>query len=103
MRRLNGEALTGLVLILPVFADLGDHAAELVPDDGRMLRHVIGNALVLRALHSSLVGAHADRVGNDLDLNIVRTYRRQVDLFQTQIHFAMDSYSFRLHVRFLPF
>ena len=54
--RLDGEALTGLVLILPVFADLGDHAAEFMANDRGMLCNIIWDALVLLALNCGLVG-----------------------------------------------
>ena len=56
MGRLDGEALTGLVLILPVFADLGDHAAEFMANDRGMLCNIIWDALVLLALNCGLVG-----------------------------------------------
>ena len=94
---LDGKALTGFVLVLPVFADLGNHTAEFVADDRRVLRDVVGDALVLLALDCGLVGRHADRVGNDLDLNIIRADLREFDLLQAKVHFAMDTDSFRFH------
>ena len=97
MGGLDGEALTGLVLVLPVFADLGDHAAELMADNGGMLRNVVRDALVLLTLDRGLVGRHTDRVGNDLDLNVIRADLRQLNLLQTKIHFTMDTDSFRFH------
>ena len=103
VRRLDGEALAGLILVLPVLTDLGDHAAEFMADNGRMLSDIIGHALVLGAFNGGLVRAHADGVGNDLDLNVVRTDLRQLDLLEAQIHFPVDSDSFCLHVLHLPF
>ena len=97
VRRLDGEALTGLVLVLPVFAYRVDHAAELMADDGGMLRHVVGHALVIRALNGGFIGAHADRVGNDLYPNVVVPDLGELDLFQTQIHLAVDAYRFGHH------
>ena len=47
-----------------------------------MLRHVVGNTLVFRALYGSLVGRHAHTVGNNLYLNIVGTHLRQNDVLQ---------------------
>ena len=95
--RLNGKTLAGFIFILPVLADLGDDTAEFMADDGRMLRNVVGHALVLFALDRGLVRAHADGVRNDLDLNIVRTDLREFNFLQTQIHFAMDSNCFGFH------
>ena len=74
-----------------------DNAAELVADDGGMLRHVVGYALVIRALNSGLVGTHADRVGDDLDANVIVADFGQIDLFQTQVHLAMDADGFGQH------
>ena len=99
MGGLNGEALTGLVLVLPVLADLLNDAAELVTDNGRMLGNIVGNALVLRAFDRRLIGAHADRVRNDLDLYVVRADLRQLDLFQTKIHLSVNANSFRFHIQ----
>ena len=96
---LDGEAVAGLILVLPVLADLFDDAAELVAHDGGVLSAVIGNALVVGTLDSSLVGAHADRVGHDLDEDIVRTDLRQFDLLKAKVHLTVDSYSFGLHIR----
>ena len=97
VRRLNGKALAGFIFIFPVLADLGDDTAEFMADDGRMLRNVVGHALVLFALDRGLIRAHADGVRNDLDLNIVRTDLREFNFLQTQIHFAMDSNCFGFH------
>ena len=97
MRGLDGEALAGLILVLPVFTDLGDHAAEFMADDCGMLRNVVRDALVILTLDCGLVGRHTDRVGNDLDLNVIRADLRQLDLLQTKIHFTMDTDSFRFH------
>ena len=97
MRGLDGEALAGLILVLPVFTDLGDHAAEFMADDCGMLRNVVRDALVILTLDCGLVGRHTDRVGNDLDLNVIRADLRQLDLLQAEVHFAMDTDSFRFH------
>ena len=97
MRRLDGKALTSLVLVLPVLAHRVDNAAELMADDGGVLCHVVGHALVIRALNGGFVGTHADRVGNDLDANVVIADFRQLDLFQTQVHLAMDADGFGQH------
>ena len=100
---LDGEAVAGLVLVLPVLAHGVDHTAELMAHDGGVLGHVVRHPLVLRALDGGLVGAHADAVRDDLDLHIVRANLGQVDLLQAQVHFPMNPYRFGLHIFILPF
>ena len=100
---LDCKTLTGLVLMLPVFTDLGDHAAEFMADNGRMFSNIIGHALMLGTLNGRLIRAHADGIRNDLDLNVVRADLRQLDLLEAQIHLTVDSNSFCLHVLHLPF
>ena len=103
MGGLNGKAVAGLIFVLPVFTHSVNHAAEFVAHNGGILGAVVGNALVVRALHGSLIGAHADTVGHDFDLHVIGANLRQVDLLQTQIHLAMDSNSFRFHGISHPF
>ena len=97
MTGLDGKALTGMILVLPVFTDFHDLAAELVTNDGGVLCAVIGNALVVGTFNCSLVAGHAKAVGNDLDADIIGTNIRKLNIFQTQIHLAVDFYCFRFH------
>ena len=60
MRGLYGEALAGAVLVLPVFAHLVYHAAELVSHYRGVFFDVVRYALMAAALDGGLIGAHAD-------------------------------------------
>ena len=94
---LDGKMLAHLVLAPPVLPYGHDIAAELMAHNRGMLRYVVGNTLVFRALYGSLVGRHAHTVGNNLYLNIVGTHLRQNDVLQPQVHFPVDAYRFRIH------
>ena len=54
-RRLYRELVSGLVSVAPLFSD-GDYlAAELMADDDGVLFDVVGDSLVVAALHRRLV------------------------------------------------
>ena len=74
-----------------------DVAAELVAHNGGMLRYIVRDALVFRPLYRCFVGRHAHAVGNDFYLNIIGAYFGKADILQTQVHFAVDAYRFRIH------
>ena len=99
---LDGELLANLVLVCPLCADLLDHAAELMADDGGMLSDVLGNALVVGALDGSLVAGHADGVGDDLYENLVILDGGHFKGIQTEIVCSMHANGLIQHKCFLP-
>ena len=90
-RRLNGEFFAGRELVRPLRADLFDHAAEFMADDRRMLRDVLRNALMLRALNRSLIAGHTYRIGNNLHENLIIMDLGKLERIQTQIIFSVHS------------
>ena len=101
--RLNGEALAGLELALPLAADLKNLAAELMSHDHGVLRHVVGHALVIRALLGRLIGGHADGIADDLRENFVVPDRRKLEGFQSQVFLAIQAHGSGFHgLLFLP-
>ena len=84
-------------LILPLRADLDQLAAELMTDNDRMLGDVLGNALVIRALHGGLVGGHADAVGDHAREDLILPDRRKLKFLKAQIHRAVEADCFRFH------
>ena len=94
---LNGEAVAGLILVLPVLAHGMNHTAELVAHDGGVFRHVVRHTLMLGTLDSGFIGTHTNAVRNNFDLHIIRADLRKVNLLQTKIHFSMNAHRFCLH------
>ena len=99
---LNAELLALLVLVSPLRADLFDHAAELVADDGRMLGDVVGHALVCGALDGGLVAGHADGVGDDLHQNLVVLDCGHLKGIQAKVVCGVHAHCFVQHIRIPP-
>ena len=98
---LDGKVVAHLILVLPVLAHGDDIAAELVAHDDRMVRHVVGDPLVLLALHRRFVGGHAHAVRDNFDLYAVRPHLRQGHVLQPQVHFSVKTDCFRIHKNLL--
>ena len=94
---LNGEFLALLILIGPLRADFFNNAAEFMTDDRRMLRNIIGNALMIGALDGRLVAGHADGVRNDLYQNLVVLNGGHFESIQTKIVGAVHAHCFVQH------
>ncbi|MPM79461.1 hypothetical protein SDC9_126495 [bioreactor metagenome] len=66
VRGLDDKPLSLPELMRPVFANLVNHPAKLVPDHDRVDGDVVRYALVRRALLERLIARHAKAVRNDL-------------------------------------
>ena len=99
---LNGKLVAGLELVSPLSADFHDLAAELMADDHGVFCHIIGNTLVVGTLNGSLVGGHADAVGNDMSQDLIVLDLGKLELFQSQVVHAIDTNCFRLHKECTP-
>ena len=96
-RGLNGEALTGLELVLPLGSNLNQLAAYLVADNNWICVDVARNALVLTPLDGRLVGRHAKAVRDDMGENLAIFEDRQLKLFQSKILLAVHANRFGCH------
>ena len=94
---LDGELVAGLELVSPSSANFHDLAAELMADDNRILSHIVGNALVVGALDSSLVRGHADAVGNNMGQDLIVLNLGKLKLLQSQVVDTVDTNCFSLH------
>ena len=65
--------------------------------NGGVLRHVVGDALVGRALLGGLEGGHADAVGDDLRQDLVVLHGRKLKLLQTEVLLAVQTDCFGFH------
>ena len=97
-RGLDGELLAGLELIGPLGADFHDLAAELMADDDGVLRHVVGNTLMIGALDGRLVGRHANAVGDNMGKDLVLSDGRELKGLQTQVVLAIQTNRCRFHI-----
>ena len=86
---LDGEFLSLFELSGPFGANLQNFAAELMADDDRVLRHIVGNPLVVRALDGGLVGGHADAVRDHPCQDFILFHGRKVELLQPKVVFAV--------------
>ena len=94
---LDHELLARLVQIGVLGANLHDVAGKLMARDGRMLRRIGVDALVVGAELGHLVGGHANRVGDDLNQHLVIGDLGKLKLLQTQIHSGVEPDCLSLH------
>ena len=88
---LDAELLAGLELVLPLRAHLLDHTRPLVADDRRVLRAVVGHALVVRTRVRGLVTGHADAVGHHPAEDFVLAQLGQFKRLEPQIVGSVDA------------
>ncbi len=100
---LDDIAVTGLVLVLPVFAHLHDAAAKLMAHDGGVGGHIIGHPGMVGAQHRGFVAAHAQGIGHHLADDRIIGHGGKLKLLQAQVFFAIQANSFGFHIQSPPF
>ncbi len=83
-----------------VLSHLHDIPRELVSHDGRVLRHVVVNPLVILTQDGALVCRHTDAVRNHLHQNLVISDLRKLKLLQSQIICSVQSHAFCFHNKY---
>ena len=99
--RLHYKPCADLVSAPPFFTYLNYLSAKFMTDYDGIFRHIVGNALMRRALTSRLVGGHADAVRKNMCENLVVLYLRELKFLEAQISHSVKSYRFGFHKKFL--
>ena len=96
-RRLYREFIARLGKVRYIFPCLNDFAAEFMPDDDRVFRHIIRHALMVAALKRRLITGHAQAVRYNLCQHFIVRDFRQFKFFQPQIRFSIQPNRFCFH------
>ena len=97
-RGLDREFVAGFELFAPLAAHFDQFPCEFVADNDRTLRDVARNAFVDVGLVGGFVRRHADAVAYDFGEYFVIFDLRQFEFLQSEVVFAVQSYSFCFHV-----
>ena len=90
-RRLDRELVACLELVGPLGADFNELTAEFVADDDRVIGDIVRNALVIGRLRRGLVRRHAQAIGDNLGEDFIVLDRRQLEGFETEILFSVET------------